>query len=444
MAKVQQFLLTCLLAGALVLLAGPPPPQRSTKLGPSSSLRPVGKIEPTRPSDFKEFITESCAGSGQRHSKDRIYPAQDVDSAGGVPDSPWYENRHGTRRMSVDALVRGPGDGPPSSTSPWRVVAIKSEGVTPGFQIKDSADRRYMVKLDPPDHPELATSAEAIATRLFHAFGYHVPGSYIVTFRRQDLIPDAKSDSPIGDQDIDRLLSEQRHDDSGRYRAVANRFIEGELVGPFYFSGVRPDDPNDLIPHEHRRSLRGLYVMSAWLNNTDTKSGNTLDAVVTEDGIRYVKHYLIDFGASLGSASYESKSPRQGHEYKMDLKPALLQLFTAGVYVPKWARAKYSRLRSVGAFEAKSFQPDKWKPSYPNPAFENRLPEDTAWAARKIAAFRDDDIRAIVGTGRYSDPEASEWIVKTLIVRRDKIVRAYLAGSKPNTESAARVTGRTR
>ncbi|MGH9673476.1 MAG: hypothetical protein ACRD44_09870 [Bryobacteraceae bacterium] len=408
----------------------------------STTLRSVGKIAPIRPGDFKELIVESCAGSGQRHSKDRIYPAQDVDSAGEVPDSPWYENRHGTRLMSTGALVRGPGEGPPSSNPPWRVVSIKSEGVTPGFQIKDSAGGRYMVKLDPPDYPELATSAEAVATRFFHAFGYHVPGSYIVTFRRQDLIPDPKDDTPVGDKDIDRMLSELPHDELGRYRAVANRFIEGELVGPFHFSGLRPDDPNDFIPHEHRRSLRGLYVMSAWLNNTDTKSGNTLDTVVTENGIRYVKHYLIDFGACLGSASYEPKSPRQGHEYKMDLKPALLQLFTAGVYVPKWARAKYSRLPSVGAFEAETFRPDKWKPNFPNPAFENRLPEDTAWAARKIAAFRDDDIRAIVGAGRYSDPEAAEWMVKTLIARRDKIVRRYLAASRPGRETGGQLTGR--
>jgi len=443
MAQIQQYVLAGLLAAAPAIPGGSPPaPQAAEVESASPSRRPrlqsVGKIEPSRFNDLHDLLVQSCSGPGQRHSKDHVYPAQDVDDGGDVFDSEWFENRHGSRRMSIAALVQGPGDGPPSMTQPWQVVSIKAEGVTPGFQIKDSEGRRYMVKLDPPEHPEMATSAEAISTRFVHAFGYHVPGSYIVEFRRQDLAPDPKAKTPLREKDIDKMLS-RLHTKAGRYRAVANRFLSGELVGPFYYSGVRQDDPNDLIPHEHRRSLRGLYVVSAWLNSTDTKAGNSLDAVVTENGIRYVKHYLIDFGATLGSASYEPKAPRQGYEYKMDLKPALLQLFTAGVYTPKWARATYSRSPSVGAFEAEAFEADKWKPSYPNPAFENRLPEDTAWAARKVAAFTDEEIRAIVGAGRYSDPAAAEWIIKALIARRDKIAQTYLAGSKTGKEASRQI-----
>jgi hypothetical protein len=40
-------------------------------------------------------------------------------------------------------------------------------------------------------------------------------------------------------------------------------------------------------------------------------------------------------------------------------------------------------------------------------------------------AFTDEDIRAIVRTGQYSDPEAGQWIAECLMRRRDKIGRAY-------------------
>jgi hypothetical protein len=41
-------------------------------------------------------------------------------------------------------------------------------------------------------------------------------------------------------------------------------------------------------------------------------------------------------------------------------------------------------------------------------------------------AFTDDDVRALVGTGQYSDPAAADYLVRTLLARRDAIGRAYL------------------
>src|SRR4030095_2825704 len=99
------------------------------------------------------------------------------------------------------------------------------------------------------------------------------------------------------------------------YRALASRMVEGQVVGPFSYRGTRSDDPNDTIPHENRRVLRGLRVLSAWLNHQDTRSINTMDTLVTEDGRQYLKHYLIDFGSILGSAGYAPKEPWTGHEY---------------------------------------------------------------------------------------------------------------------------------
>jgi hypothetical protein len=167
-------------------------------------------------------------------------------------------------------------------------------------------------------------------------------------------------------------------------------------------------------------------VFAAWLGHNDVKSLNSLDSIVTVNGIPSIRHYLIDFGATLGSDSFTAKSPRAGNEYLFAWKPAAAQLFSLGLYLPRWATAEYPRIPAAGNFEWELFDPERWRPNYPIPSFRNRLPDDEFWAARQVMAFTDDDIRAIVRTGQYSDPEAEQWIAECLMRRRDKIGRAYL------------------
>lgn len=75
--------------------------------------------------------------------------------------------------------------------------------------------------------------------------------------------------------------------------------------------------------------------------------------------------------------------------------------------------------------------PLSWKSNYPNPAFLLMDGQDAFWAAKQVAAFSDDEIRAIVKTGEYSDARAAEWITECLIKRRDKIAQAWFSGVAP-------------
>jgi hypothetical protein len=209
---------------------------------------------------------------------------------------------------------------------------------------------------------------------------------------------------------------------------MASRAIEGESIGPFLYDGTRPDDPNDIVPHQDRRDLRGLRVFSAWLNNTDAKAANSLDVVVTAKGVRSIRHYLLDFGSALGSDGDAPKDPRLGYEYMISTPGATIKrILGLGLVPESWDTARFPRLSAVGHFDSELFDPETWKPDYPNPAFLNHLPDDDYWAAKQVMAFTADDIRAIVETARYSDNRSAEYMISTLAARRDKIGRTYLS-----------------
>jgi hypothetical protein len=98
-------------------------------------------------------------------------------------------------------------------------------------------------------------------------------------------------------------------------------------------------------------------------------------------------------------------------------------------------------MRSVGHFSADRFEPAKWKPRVPNPAFIRARPDDTFWAARRVMAFTDEMIRAAVRTGRYTDPAAEKYIADTLIARRDAIGRAWLTNVNPIVDPVLDASG---
>jgi hypothetical protein len=285
----------------------------------------------------------------------------------------------------------------------------------------------------------MSTAADVIGSKFFYALGYNVPENYIVYFDRDRLMIDSKTKftdafgkkRSMSERDVDEILLQVPKDVKSRYRAVASLALPGDPIGEFRYHGTRRDDPNDVIAHEHRRDLRGLFVFCAWLGHDDSRSINTFDALVEENGVRYVKHYLIDFGSILGSASTTPNSARSGNQHLFELRPAAAQLFSLGLYVPDWARAEFPALPAVGRFHHVGFDPEQYKTEYPNPAFVNRLPDDTFWAAKQVMTFSDEEIGAIVKTAEYSDERAEAWIVKCLIERRNRIGRVYFGKVLP-------------
>ena len=146
-------------------------------------------------SDVYDFFSMTFAKPGEKQAPGHLIPAGAVNTLGGVPDSSWYTNRHKKRRMSIDELVRGPGNSnAPSKESPWRVVAAKTEGVTPGFTIRDAKGRLYQLKFDTIDNFEQGTGADVMGSKIFYALGYNTPENYLVYFGPEQLLVDEKTE----------------------------------------------------------------------------------------------------------------------------------------------------------------------------------------------------------------------------------------------------------
>jgi len=395
----------------------------------------VTEVAKRKLSDYYDLVRNTLDTPGQlNRNASKPVRAQAVNTLGEPMQGAWWVKRHYYKPMTLDELVAGPGkDHPPAPQGSWTVVGAKNEGITPGFVILDGKNELYFIKFDPLSQPEMATGADQVAIRLVHALGYHVPENYLVEFSEETLV--LGKDVTLADRlgrrrpmtrrDLTEILLKVPKNSHGRYRATASRAIPGTGIGPYRYHGTRRDDPNDFVPHEHRRDLRGFAIVSAWIGHDDSRAINTYDALVEENGAKFIRHYILDLGSTFGSGTQRPNSPRSGGEYLFGWKQSAVQLFSLGLAVPYWAKASFPNLPSIGRFEFARFDPERWVPEYPNPAFLNRLPDDEFWAARQIMSFGNEQIHAIVGSAQYSDPKAAEWLAQCLIQRRDKIGRAF-------------------
>jgi hypothetical protein len=443
---------------ALLLALGWPDPARAQRFYPDDPLEreptPLPAIDPgvRNLSLLLEGVSATLGRRGERHPDDGVIAAQSVNTLGEVLDGPWFVNRHARTRLSREALQQGAGSGePPSLNGPWRVMLAQTRDSMPRLVFRDANQHLFLLRFDSAGAPEMATGAEVVASRFFHALGYHVPAVSLVSFTRDRLVIETNASDvtsfgnlrELRQEDLDRLLERVARREDGSIRAVALRIpVEIEaLIGPFQFFGTRSDDPNDIVPHEHRRELRGLHVFAAWLNHSRIDPTHTMDTVIAPEGEpRHIRHYLFDFMATLGSGVTRAKPVWEGNEPIYARNGTLRNIAGLGLYSPAWMRASFPGLRSVGRVEANTFDPERWTPLFDLAPFDNRLPDDTFWAARHVMAFTDEDIRAIVEVAQYSDPAAARWIGDTLIERRNRIGRAYFAQVLPLDGFAVRGT----
>jgi hypothetical protein len=363
--------------------------------------------------------------------------ALDVNALDEVPCSTWFCARNHLRPMTIPEIVAGPAATPPRA--PFKITKGKHLGASAGFQVKDADGHRFMLKFDVSSHLGMAHAGEMIGSRIFHAAGYNVPGSFSIDVTPADfkLDPSARFElynvekRPLTDALVKSTLAKAAHGPDGRARAVAVPWVPGTILGGFDMLGVRRGDPNDRIPHQHRRSLRASWTLFAWLSVLDPSSINTLDSYREEGGRRFVHHSFFDFGCAFGSATNYAQGIQQDGEYSVEVGRTLASLLTLGFYRRPFQdrRDEWVQLTAehpaLGYFPAESFDPDAFRTNQRIPSHLRMTERDAYWGAKLVTSFSDEQIAALVGTARLPEPDAT-YIDRTLRVRRDIIGRRYL------------------
>jgi hypothetical protein len=367
--------------------------------------------------------------------------AEGINALGEVPDSAWFETRIGVRDLTPEEVARGPDDGP-GPVPPFVVEREKSSGMGIGVVVEDALGVRYIVKFDPLGYPELDTGTDPVVARLLWAVGYRVPADTVVLASRGDFVLadgavhklETGRESPMTQADLDALFARVAPTLDGGVRALMSRMIEGEPLGGYLPTGVREDDPNDRVPHEHRRDVRGQHAFFGWLGHSDVKEDNTLDVWVEEpagSGRGHVLHYLVDFDKALGVKGARGRRPHEGWAHDFDEVYGPIALLTLGLYPMPWEAIPLPALRGVGRYEASHFRPGRFRATRAYPPFLYADRFDEYWAAKILARVGRAHIEAAVAQGRFTEAASREYLVDTIDARRLAIVRHWFGEVAP-------------
>jgi|SRR5579884_3358385 len=387
----------------------------------------------------------------------RAGEAVDVNSVDEVPDSAWFTNRIGVRPMGPDELrsnacakeqLLDPDHAPDRS---WLIDKGKTSGSTPGFRITVPGKGKYMVKVEATGLPERQVAATVIGEAVYYAAGYNASCEQALLVRPSvfALKPGLVArDGNFGDlypfdqKALDALFAKSgKHE--GLLRVTASAWLPGYVLEQFRYRGTREDDPNDVVPHEDRRELRGARVLASWIDHFDSREGNSLDAWISDRpgsppdaSPGHVVHFQVGTSAALGSVwDWDPLSRRLGYSYVIDWGDMAADFATLGVATRVWeSTKKVPGHEAFGYFDVEHFVPEDWKNEYPNPAFDRMTERDAAWMARVLARFTPPLVRTLAEMGRFADPSNTDYLERVLDGRLEKILRRYLTRLSPVTD----------
>ena len=334
----------------------------------------------------------------------------------------------------------------------WVISRDKGSGVQPGFRMTDPAGQLYQIEVDPPairrwppaprssarrsTTPSAITRSRCISASSIRATRWSSPQQ--ATHSRSAT---AASAAPFTRRDLDDVLRRAARQPNGSYRVLVSRFAAGRPLGNFRYYGTRPDDPNDIVPHEHRRELRGARVFGAWLNHDDSRGVNSLDMLETRDGRRrdQALHVRLRVDARQRHRLRAARAA-PGNEYIFEQRA--------------WMADARDPRPVCAAVDAASTIPDV--PNVDRPLRRRRassrrrgsrsirIPPSTTCGrttrSGRRASWRSSTTRRCARSSRRRatrDPKATDYMTQTLIKRRDKVLQHLAERRQSGRRSAA-------
>jgi hypothetical protein len=341
------------------------------------------------------------------------YPdAGDINSMDEVARSSWFA----ARTLDVGAMARGPETtGPP--LPPFTVLPEPPMALASGsFVILDSRGQRYEIGTDPHDRPEMRTAAAAIASRIFWALGYNAPPVFLIRARAEDFW---RSEGAAAD--VSAMLEAGAPPSSHYYRLAAVAWPPGVLLGYAPESGTRGDDPNDVVPHENRRTLRALKVFASWLALEGLGPSKTVDRYVGPPGEGHVIHFITGLDEALGASNVVRATdppPAEGGG------SPFTRLLTLGLFPNPRPTPTQTDLRAVGEFSA-DVDAGAFAPPLPYEPADRMLGPDAYWAVKRMLALSSMHLTLAIAAGQIGDPRAQRTLLTALEARRAKVARYW-------------------
>ena len=368
------------------------------------------------PWDIGLFYDLSTTCSSRRGASRRTRARGNINTIDEVPDSSWFTNRIGARPLPVEELLRGPNLGRAAGRGaldrhPREVAGVRRRA----SPRRDANGETWFLSFDPPSNPEGATGAMAVANEIFWALGYNQVETFITTVdpAQIDIDPAATMRRPSGERtpltrdDLDEVFERARRKPGRHYRAAAGAPAAGQGPRRLPLRGHAARRPQRHRPaRASSRAARAARV-------------RRVDEPDRHEGRQHARHaghrkrprhrQALPAGRRLDVRHRRQRPARVGRGLRVFLPGR--RVAQAAVHVrlgpePVADGAIITEYPSIGRFEGDKFDPLTWKPHAPTAAYLEMRADDAFWAARRVMAFDDEMIRAVVKTGEYSDPAA--------------------------------------